>query len=185
MTAFVPGAGDSAMADAISLSAWCALALAALVVLWRTPRARRGAWYVVAGYCVVVATDKAIDVQMVVFQLVQWLAQQLDALAGTRVPRTAVRFGAVAVLGGVAAVVTVWWVRRDPQLTRDKRLALLGLGVVMAYVAARMVPGLAILQHEAVGWLVEAVAIACLACGLWRGHRAASAARGVSAASAS
>lgn len=156
--------------DLVMQAAWSVLAVAAAALLVRQ-RAPRGLWWLVAAACIVVAIDKAVDLQTRVFEGGKVaLGAVLDGL-GIGAARRAAKALALAVVTVGAIASLVWFVRRDRAIDRSKLLAVAGLALVLALVGVRILPGMAWLADPRAGWAVEAVACALVACGLRGGFR--------------
>lgn len=158
------------MMDGAMQAAWTLLALAAVRLVARL-RAPRGLWPALAALCVVIAVDKAIDLQTPAFAAAREAARALLGALGLADARRAVKaallVGATLVALGAAIVV----LRRSPRATRGERFALAGFAVVAALVGLRFVPGLGWLADPRIGWACEAVACGLLVVGLADGFR--------------
>lgn len=158
------------MMDGAMQAAWTLLALAAVLLVLRLRRPR-GLWPALAALCVVIAVDKAVDLQTPAFAAAREAARALLGalgLAGARgVVKAALLLGATIVALGVVAVV----LRRSPRATRGERLALAAFAAVAALVGLRFVPGLGWLADPRVGWACEALACGLLIAGLADGFR--------------
>jgi hypothetical protein len=137
-----------------------------LRLVWRLPANRRGAWCVVAIYCVVVAVDKIVDLQMVFLQSVRWGLDVLDPWLGLRQHRLLVRVILLLLMAVIAIGGTVALVRRDRDFDAGKKLAISGLILVLLFVMGRMMPVLATVLSQTVCWVLEAVACLLIAIGL-------------------
>jgi len=156
--------------DVVMQCAWTALAVAAVLLVLR-PRGGRGLWWFVASACVVIALDKAIDVQTFVFHSAKELTGELLAAVGLAEARKRVKVAMLLAATIVGLAALLWLVRRDRAIDRAKLLACTGLALVMALVGIRAVPGLDRLADPRAGWVVEAIACSCVAAGLWGGFR--------------
>lgn len=156
--------------DVVMQVAWTALAIAAVALAARL-RAPRGLWPALAALCVVVAVDKAVDLQTPIFAAAREAARALLAAVGLADARRALKatllVGGTLVALGVVAVV----VRRSPRASRGERPALAAFAVVAALVGLRFVPGLGWLADPRLGWACEAVACGLLVAGLADGFR--------------
>ena len=170
-TTAAANASASPIGDTITLVVWSVLAAFALRLVWRLPPDRRGAWRVVAGYCSVVAIDKAVDLQTAFYQFVQWSLDTLDPWLGLRQHHRFVRFLLLVPMTAVAVGGTVWLVRRDPHLDRGRKLAIAGLVLVLLLVGLRLLPGFVMLDEQT-GWVVEGLACLLISIGLLLGWRA-------------
>lgn len=171
MIAVAPRGGESPIADLITLVVWAVLAFVSGLLLWRRPAARRGAWLVVAGFCVVVAVDKAFDLQTIGYEVLRFVARGGEVLLELPEHDRRVKAG-ILLLGTMLAMAAIaFLVHRDRPLDGGRRPALLGIGLVVSLVGMRFVPGLGRLADERIGWAVEALAVACLGIGLRRGFR--------------
>ena len=162
----VPSRVESPVGDTVTLVVWAVLACLSLRLVWRLPASVRGAWYVVAIYCTVVAVDKFVDLQTAFYQTVRWSTEVLDPWLGLRQHRLFVRVLLLVPATIVAVGGTVALVRRDRNIDRAKKLAIGGLVLVLVFVAGRLLPGLRWLFSEAVCWGLEAVACLLIAAGL-------------------
>jgi hypothetical protein len=165
------GLGDSTLADAITLVVWCTLAVAAVLLVARRPRLRRGTWPLVAACCCVIALDKAIDVQTVVYRLVRWCCRATESAFRLREQHPVVKACVLLTATGGVCAVAGWLLWRDRPLDRPRAFAAGGLLLVVLLVGLRLVPGLDWLDAESHGWIVEGAACAAIAFGLrgaWR-----------------
>lgn len=157
---------ESPIGDIITLVAWAVLGAMSLRMVWQLPASRRGAWYVVAIYCVAVAIDKIVDLQMVFLLTVRWGMDVLDPWLGLRQHRLVVRVILLLLLAIIAIGGTVTLVRRDRDFGTGKKLAISGLILVLLFVLGRMMPVLATVLSQTVCWVLEAVACLLIAIGL-------------------
>ena len=171
----VPSRVESPVGDTITLVVWAVLALLSLRLVWRLPGSGRGAWYVVAIYCSVVAVDKIIDLQTAFYATVRWGIEVLDPWFGLRQHRVLVRLLLLVPMAIIAVGGTVMLVRRDRQIDRGKKLAIGGLILVLLFVLGRLLAGLRWVLNEAVCWGLEGVACALIALGLRMGFASAQA----------
>lgn len=171
MIAFLPRGGESPLADRITFGVWCTIAFVSCLLLWRRSAARRGVWLVVAGCCVVVALDKAVDLQVVGYELLRVVARAGEALLGAPAHDRRVKAGVLLASTAAAVAAIAWLVHRDRPLDGGRRSALLGILLVLSLVGMRFVPGLPWLADERVGWVIEGLAVACLCLGLRRALR--------------
>lgn len=150
--------------------AWTALAVAAVALVARH-RGPRGLWWLVAAACVVVAVDKAVDLQTHVFATGKAAARAALAALGLDGARKPVK-AALLLAGTLAALAAfAWLLRRDRAIDAPKRLACAGLALVVALVGLRFAPGMGWLADVRASWAVEAVACGLVAIGLRGGFR--------------
>ena len=168
-TMLVPSRVESPVGDTITLVVWAVLALLSLRLVWRLPASARGAWYVVAIYCTVVAIDKFVDLQTAFYATVRWGIEVLDPWLGLRQHRPLVRVTLLVPMTLVAVGGTVILVRRDRSFDRGKKLAIGGLVLVLLFVAGRLMPGTRGILNEALCWGLEGVACLMIAIGLRMG----------------
>ena len=171
MIAFVPRGGESPHADRITLGCWCTIAFVACLLLWRRPAARRGVWLVVAGCCVVIALDKAFDLQTIGYELLRVVARGGEALLELPAHDRRVKAGVLLVSTAAAVAAIAWLVHRDRPLDGGQRAALLGILLVLSLVGMRFLPGLPWLADERVGWVIEGLAATCLCLGFHQAFR--------------
>lgn len=167
-----PSEAASPIGDTITLVAWAVLGVLSLRLVWQLPASRRGAWCVVAIYCVAVAIDKLVDLQMVSLLSVRWCLDVLDPWLGLRQHRLIVRVVLVLLLAIIAVGGTVTLVRRDRDFDAGKKLAISGLILVLLFVTGRMMPVLATVLSESVCWVLEGLACLLIAIGLRLGFTA-------------
>jgi hypothetical protein len=154
--------------DLVMQIAWIAAAAAAVVLVRRRRGSPRAIWRIAAAGLVVIALDKALDLQNLLLALAKWGVRELaggDLGEHRQLLRDALLVAAT--IAGVAFVV--WLSRRERARERGSLLALTGLAMVAVLVGLRLVPAFGTLHDERVGWLVEAVALACVGAGLRRG----------------
>lgn len=158
--------------DLVMQLAWAALAVAAVVLVRRRIGRPRAGWRAVAVCLSTIAVDKAIDLQNLGLLLAKW-AVRMMAGGNLGEQRGAVRDVLLVSATLVALAAGVWFAslarRRDePGLIA----AISGIGLIALLVGLRLVPVFAVLRDERVGWILEAAAIAVLACGLRQGFLA-------------
>lgn len=158
------------MMDAVMQVAWTALAVAA-VALAAKLRRPRGLWPALAALCVVIAVDKAVDLQTPAYALARETARAALAAIGLADARRAVKAALLVAGTLVALAALVVLLRRSPRATRGERFAVAAFALVAALVGLRFVPGLGWLADPRLGWACEAVACGLLATGLADGFR--------------
>lgn len=155
------------MRDFVMQIVWTALAAAA-VALAAKLRAPRGLWPAFAALCVVIAIDKAVDLQTHAYVAATAMARALlDALGLADARGTVKAALLVVVAAGIVAVI----LRSAPRATRGERFALAAFALVAALVGAHFVPGLGWLNASRLDWAGEALACGLLVAGLVDGFR--------------
>ena len=133
--------------DVAGIVVWTFATAVTGCALARAPRDRRLTWAVVVAACVVIVADNALGVQDIAMTWGKAVVHALDLdvrNTGSVVKRSA--FFAALFLGGSAALFAL--VRADRPLDGPRRLSLAGLVCVMAFLGARMTPGLRSVLHE-------------------------------------
>lgn len=133
---------DKATQSSLEAVAWAVPALAGARLALRSARGGRATWVLVALACAGIVLDKLVDVQMVVYRAGKALVDAVDPGSRWRGDHLWMR---VLVLGGLFAVGTaglVGWARLDRARGPGKRLALLGITLVLAFLALRQFPAL-------------------------------------------
>ena len=140
---------------AFGIAAWAVPAVLALRAGLRSPRGARTVWWIVAAACTIITTDKAFDLQIHAHQLGQALVK---AIAPGLTHDGGRPWARVALLGALFLIgcgALYGLVRSDRSIDGSKRLSLLGLVLVMAYLGARLVPRLRDWWTPALGMVVE------------------------------
>ncbi len=159
--------------------------LAFEVLLWGTPATlaaraacravphTKAAWWLVASATGVIALDKALDLQAPAMNLGRALARAVDPESTNRGENQGVRMlllGAAALTG---VMVLLLLARKDRRLNGPKRLAILGLGLILALLAGRLMHGgEAFLHNPILAWTCELLAWGITMAGIIWGLRA-------------
>ena len=153
----------------INLLLWLIPGLFALWLARRFPCGKRGVWWVVAVYCLVISLDKVIDLQTVMYVSVRclmlWLRSHLP-IAGYW---SGIRIGLCVLYLLAGLSVTGYLIRSDTAITRTKIVSLLGLVVILCYVALRLIPPVGAVLEPPVGWFVEGAGFTLVDLGLIQG----------------
>ena len=158
------------MMDLVMQCAWLALAVAAIALLARCP-SPRGCWWIVAAGCALAAADEWFDLQSACFRFGKEVAGAALHAVGFDAHRPLAKVALLG-FGTLAAVAAVWWfARRDRAFDRSKALACAGLALALAFVGARLLPGLTWLFDSPVGVAIEVVAWALVSIGVRGGFR--------------
>ncbi len=143
---------------AISILLWVLPALGASLRYLRGERGARLGWLVVAAAIWLVVADKAWDLQTLLYRGAQEMVHRVDPQLRMRGPHAWMRW---CLLGGgfLLSAALLWWgARADRQLTGGKRLSLLGLVAILAYLGARLLPRVkAHLDGGAEDWIELAI----------------------------
>jgi hypothetical protein len=143
---------------AFEIVLWAVPAVLAGRASLRSPRGERTVWWTVALACAVIVVDKAFDLQIRVYHLGQDWVRALCPAVTYGGGRPFLRLALLSALFLVGCGALYWLVRGDRSIDGAKRLSLLGLVLVMAYLGARLAPGLRDVLMPAAGRVVE---IAC------------------------
>ena len=148
---------------------WTLLAAASVWLVVRLPAADRGAWLIVMTVCCLFAVDKALDVQVIFYDLMRTVVRAAEDWFDFQGDRWVVR--GLLLVGGIVGIALVIrsCVRRDRDFDRGKRLAIAGLLLVVLMVGARLLPGFAWLADQRVGWAIEVAACGLVAAGVRAG----------------
>ena len=146
------------LVTAFEIVLWAVPAVLAGRAGLRSPRGERTVWWTVALACAVIVMDKAFDLQIRVYHLGQDWVRALGPALTHDGGRPFLRLALLGALFLVGCGALYWLVRADRSIDGAKRLSLLGLVLVMAYLGARLAPGLRDVLTPAAGRVVE---IAC------------------------
>jgi len=123
--------------DVVGVVSWTIATAVTGWTLVRSPRGHRGTWIVVTTACVVIVADNAFGVQDVAWMLGKVVVRALDldvSAGGGSTKRTALVV--TLFVGGCGALFTL--VRVDRPFDGPRRLSIVGLVAVMAFLGARL-----------------------------------------------
>lgn len=150
---------------------WALPCAGALLLFLRGARGRRLGWLLIAAGCAAVVLDKAVDLQTVLHQAGQGLVRHLDPEHRMRGPNAWMRW---VLLGGgfaLGAAVLVAAALRDRGLCAGRRLGLLGLVLVLGFLAVRLLPAVKVRVDGGTALLVEGLCWLLVLAGVLRGAR--------------
>jgi len=154
----------------LNLGLWVVPFLLAVRLSLSAPPGRRAAWFVVALYCGGICADKVVDLQMILFSDGKSVFKALaDAFPVLQENKRGIKLGLLGflLLAGVGG--TLFLIRKDEGLSPPKWMSLCGLILVMAFVAARLMPGLRGDVASWIGMVVEGAALLLVTIGLLLG----------------
>lgn len=157
---------DKAHQSVLEAAAWTLPALPAAGLAVRSGRGRRATWTLVALTCAVIVLDKLVDVQIVAYRLGKAAVQAIDPESRWRGEHLWIRVVVLAALVAAGAAGLVGWARLDRERSLGKRLAVLGLALVVAFLGLRQLPPLKPwvepprdLLFEGTAWLLVVVGV--------------------------
>lgn len=162
--------GDGWDAPLLEGILWGLLLAFAVLRLVRTPRGQRPGWWLIAAGLLLIVVDKAFDVHAVAHAIGTSIATSIDPEHQLRGPNAPYRDATLVVGFLVSLGAVAWWLRRDEHIGRSKLLALAGLGLVGALLAARLMPELEDYLPDWITKSIELAAWSLVAAGLWRGR---------------
>jgi hypothetical protein len=162
---------ESGLVYATEIALWTTPTLLAFTLACRFPKGTRIAWVILGTACLAIVLDKALDLLSVAHKTGQQLVKAVDPETRMRDGNLVYRFLLLGGLFVASSLGLVFCLRRDRDRSRGKVLAFVGLLLVLAYIAARMIPGLKERLLPPTGWIVEAVSYALILLGLIYGWR--------------
>lgn len=166
----MPPEGDGWDAPLLEGLLWAVALVFAGVRLRAAPRGQRPGWWLIAAGLLLIVLDKAVDVHAILHAAGTWIAVAVDPEHHLRGPH-AVHRNVALLLGLVFACGAVaWWLRRDEHVGRAKLFCLVGLLVVGALLAVRLMPQL---EEHLPDWLTKAIELGAwslVLLGLWQGR---------------
>jgi hypothetical protein len=155
----------------LNLGLWVIPFLLAVRLSLRAPPGRRAAWFVVAICCGGICADKVVDLQMILFSDGKSVFKALaEAHPVLQENKRWIKMGLLGFLFLAGVGGTLFLIRRDEDLSPPKWMGLGGLILVMAFVAARLMPGLRGHVASWIGMVSEGVALVLVTIGLLLGQ---------------
>lgn len=162
---------ESALQYWAELIPWIVPTILGAVLTRRSPRGERLTWGMVTAVCAVILVDKAVDLVTPLTEFGRWVVQLADPETRFRTQNLYMRvllLGSLFLSGCLGLCVLL---RMDRSVHTPKWISLSGIVLLMAYMAARLVP--AIGQHidDAREWIVQGTAWAIVIIGILLGFR--------------